>query len=96
MSKTDTQYASLNTQYKANLQNDQMNVIPLLAKGYENFRPFSRRKNKANQSQFKPNQTRFQAKNWLCFPRYWLCFSPAIAVKWLAKNNDDLTLWLRR
>ena len=42
-------------QNKANLKNAQMNVTAYNTKDYGNFRPFSRRKNKANQSQFKPN-----------------------------------------
>jgi hypothetical protein len=42
-----------NMQNKANLQNADMNVTPLLTKGYEIFLTFCRRKNKAKQSQNK-------------------------------------------
>jgi len=42
-------------QNKPNLQNDKMNVNPLLTNYYENLRPFRNRKNKPNQTQF-----------WLC------------------------------
>jgi hypothetical protein len=42
-------------QNKPNLQNDEMNLTSFITKGSDNFRPFSRRKNKANQSQFNAN-----------------------------------------
>ncbi len=47
--------SNLFMQNKANLQNAEMNVTPLLTKGYENLRTFCRSKNKAKQTQNKPN-----------------------------------------
>jgi len=55
-------------QNKPNYKNDQMNVTSLLTKAYENFRPFSRRKNKPNFMVSLSNpQTQFLTKNWLLF-----------------------------
>jgi len=48
-------YAVLNMQNKPNLLNDEMNVSAYKTVHYENLRPYSRRKNKPNQTQF-----------WLC------------------------------
>jgi len=42
-------------QNKANLQNAQINITPLLTKEYENIRLYRRDENKPNQTQFKSN-----------------------------------------
>jgi len=63
-------------QNKPNLQNAKMNVSTFETKGYENFRPFSRRKNKPKQSQFKPN---FSPKLGSFF-QYWLCNSSIFQI----------------
>jgi len=57
---TNNQYEIHKTQYeimqnKANFKNVQTDISAYMTKDYAIFRPSSRRKNKANQSQFKPN-----------------------------------------
>ncbi len=49
------QSPNLIMQNKAKLRNDDMNVTPYITMGNENFRPSSRRKNEAKQTQNKPN-----------------------------------------
>ncbi len=52
-------------QNKANFKNARINITACNRKGYEIYNPFSRPKNKAKQSQFKPN---FRPKLALFFP----------------------------
>ena len=57
---TNNQYEIHKTQYenmqnKPNFKNTEMNVSDYMTRDYAIFRPSSRLKNKANQSQFKPN-----------------------------------------
>jgi len=75
-----TLYTVLNMQNKANFKDTKNNISAYDTMGYGIFCGFCRRKNKANQSQFKANQTLF-------LPKYWLCFSLKLALKLMPREG---------
>ena len=59
--------STLFMQNKPNLLDTQMNVNPVKTRVYENVRPFSRRENKPNQTQFQSQKNAASSsKNYIC------------------------------
>jgi hypothetical protein len=52
-------------QNKPNLQNDEMNATAYITRDYDNLQPFSRCKNKPNQTQFWLCNSQTLAVKWL-------------------------------